>query len=106
MKTIDELESMNKAALIDYTLKNVVLPVVKSADNISFASLQYVEDVMGALLKTKRADGPAWKAASKLLDVTVDLESHVHLELKVHGIDLGKTGGSALSHPDFIKFEY
>jgi hypothetical protein len=86
--------------------KYQALPIINKSDDISFGALQYVESVIGALLQAKRADGPAWKAASKLLDVTVDQDKHVHLELKVHGIGLGQSGGPAITSLGIVKFEY
>jgi hypothetical protein len=93
-----------KPKTIDFD-KDVILPIIKNQNDITFGALQYVDNVVGALLQAKRVDGPAWKSASKLVDVTVDTEGHVHLELKVHCIDVGHSGGP-VAKPDIVKFEY
>lgn len=56
MKTRDELEKMNKCALIEYILNNEVLPVVRDNGNtngLNLAQVCYVEQV-GKSIADKR----------------------------------------------------
>lgn len=85
-------------------LNKVELPVIKNAADISFGSLQYVEDVIGAFLGCKRTNGKAWDNAKSLVDVHVSTDGNVHLTLKVHGIDTSR--GDDSKKPDIVKFGY
>jgi hypothetical protein len=82
----------------------VNLPIIGKADDISFGSLQYVEEVLGALLKAKQFNGPAWASAKKLLDVSYTADGYVQFTLKVHGLP-GKPVKSD-DPPNFIKFAF
>jgi hypothetical protein len=77
---------MKKNQMLINTDLEVNLPIIGKADDISFASLQYVEEVLGALLKAKQFNGPAWNAAKKLLDVSYTADGYVQFTLKVHGL--------------------